>query len=112
MLDYNLDGTADCRVYFEYDNQNRVIRKSIDKNLSGVINSVVRYEYDREGNPTAYYDDNADGKTDYVETSDGNIEDVRDTSQKISDTAGDVLKSTVNGLPLPKAIKDIVNKEK
>ncbi len=94
-LDFNSDGIADAKLYFEYDNLGRLIKKSKDKNLSGKINSVTTYKYDENGKVSVYYDNNADGETDFIETFDKNgnssIEDVRNTSKKIMETAKDII---------------------
>ena len=93
-LDYDGDGTIDAKVYFEYDDGGRVVQKSIDKNVNGKIDSVAMYKYDASGNVSIHYDDNADGKVDYIETTDENgntiIKDVRDKKQKIIETIKNV----------------------
>ena len=66
----------------------------MDKNSDGKIDSVIYYEYDENGKVSAKYDDNADGKVDYVEATDENgktiITDVRGTVQKITETIKNV----------------------
>ena len=80
--------------YFEYDEQGRIVQKSMDKDSDGKIDSVAYYKYDDAGNVSVHYDDNADGKVDYIETTDENgetyIKDVRDRKQKIMETIKDV----------------------
>jgi len=77
LIDYNHDYRADMKIYFEYDATGRLIKKSKDKNLNGEIDSIETYEYDENGKATIIYDDNADGKADYLETPDGEIKDLR-----------------------------------
>lgn len=93
-LDFDGDGVADSKVYFEYDEQGRIVQKSMDKDSDGKIDSVAYYKYDDAGNVSVHYDDNADGKVDYIETTDENgetyIKDVRDRKQKIMETIKDV----------------------
>ncbi len=93
-LDFDGDGVADSKVYFEYDDQGRMVQKSMDKNSDGKIDSVAYYKYDEAGNVSVHYDDNADGKVDYVETTDADgktvIKDIRDKKQKIMETIKNV----------------------
>ena len=85
LLDFDNDGKADFKVYFEYDEKGRLHKKLKDVNLSGKINTVELYEYDENGNLTIKYDDNADGKYDFIETPDGEIKDIRDAKTLITD---------------------------
>ena len=93
-LDFDGDGVADAKAYLEYDEQGRIVKKSMDKDSDGKIDSVVYYEYDENGKASAKYDDNADGKVDYVEATDENgkttITDVRGRTQKIMETIKNV----------------------
>lgn len=94
-LDNDDDGNVDRKIFFEYDNEGRLSKKLKDSNNNGVIDSIVIYEYDQEGNVTVHYDDNADGKVDYIETKDNNgeivITDVRDLKQKMLETLPQIL---------------------
>lgn len=89
LLDFNGDNIPEVAVYLEYDEYGRVCKKSIDKNLSGKINASVEYRYDESGNPVMVYDDNADGKIDFVEHTNSSgkvvVEDLRNKSQKFTD---------------------------
>ncbi len=93
-VDFDNDGKADAKIYFEYDASGRISKKSVDKNMSGNINYIQTYEYNENGTYSVHYDDNADGKTDFIETFDssGNakMEDVRSKSQKIKDSLKDI----------------------
>ena len=83
------DNIPDAAVFFEYSETGRVVKKSIDKNLSGVINAVVEYDYDENGNPVVLYDDDADGKIDFIErineAGETAIDDIRSKKQKFTD---------------------------
>ncbi len=93
ILDFEGDNIPDIAVYFEYDSLGRVITKSLDTNLDNSINKIIKYQYDDNGNYTIFYDDNADGKTDFIEKTDdqGNvrIHDVRSKTQKFSEIIKD-----------------------
>ena len=86
-LDTDCDDIADCKIFLEYDSIGRIERKAVDKNLSGKINSVETYEYDELGNKVIKYDDNADGKIDYMTFVSPNgyesIVDLRSVKEKI-----------------------------
>ncbi len=95
-LDFDGDNKTDAKVYLEYDETGRIIKKSTDKNHDGKIDSVVTYEYVGKSKPVIHYDDNADGKTDYIESTDEKtgeiiITDVRGRKQRIVETIKDIL---------------------
>ena len=93
-LDYDGDNVTDSKVFFEYGIDGKINKVYKDKNHDGIIDSIATYEYDSSGNKTVYYDDNADGKVDYIEKIDENgltvIKDVRDFKQKIKETLKDI----------------------
>ena len=63
--------------------------------MSGNINAIVEYVYDDLGNQTILYDDNADGKADFVEYKNelDNVElhDIRPKFQKFTDFLKDIV---------------------
>ena len=93
-LDYDNDGIPDSKIYLEYDAEGNICKKGIDKNLNGKIDSIVIFERDNQGNISVHYDDNADGKIDFIETTDENgnitIKDTRGTIQKVKETIKNV----------------------
>lgn len=95
LLDFDGDNTPECAVFFEYDEAGKLKKKSIDKNLSGKINAVIEYDYDENGNPIVLYDDDADGKVDFIESTntDGGtvVDDVRSRKQKFTDILKDII---------------------
>jgi|GEM_PF-6208615 len=90
LLDFDGDNTPECAVFLEYDEIGKLKKKSIDKNLSGKINAVVEYDYDENGNPIVCYDDDADGKIDFIERKNAEgktvVDDIRSRKQKFTDT--------------------------
>ncbi len=88
-IDFDGDNMADSKIFIEYDNAGRIYKVYRDKNHDGTIDSVVIYEYGADETRTVQYDDNADGKIDYIEKIDESglttITDVRDFKQKFKE---------------------------
>ena len=98
VLDFEYDDIPDVTIYFEYDAQDRLKKKIIDKNMDGKANAVVEYDWDEQGNPIIRYDDNADGRIDFVERKDESetthIDDVRPNTQKFTDFLGGFIRNS------------------
>ncbi len=95
-LDYDKDGTADLKIFYIYDNVGRLYKKYIDSNLDGKIDSIQTFVFDENGKVTIEYDDNADGKVDYIEFENElgktEIKDVRDIKTKLENMVKDIFK--------------------
>ena len=67
-FDFDSDGVVDYIVHLEYYPDGKLHKKSIDKGPDGNIDMIETYVYDKDGNRSVIYDDNADGNPDYMQT--------------------------------------------
>ena len=115
-FDFNGDEIADYIVHLEYYDDGRLFKKAIDKGADGTIDMIETYAYDKEGNRTIVYDDNADENPDFIKTinSEGEaiIFDVRSKGEKFKSALDEIILNDFKaiGAKLKKVVVNVKEK--
>lgn len=110
-FDFDFDGSVDYIVHLEYYPDGKLHKKSIDKGADGTIDMIETYAYDKDGNRTVIYDDNADGNPDYMETINAEGEmvytDLRSKQEKFKSALDEIILNDFKAIGTK--IKNVVN---
>lgn len=115
-FDFNGDEIADYIVHLEYYDDDRLFKKAIDKGADGTIDMIETYAYDKEGNRTIVYDDNADENPDFVKkiSAEGNAQvyDVRSKGEKFKSALDEIILNDFKaiGAKLKKVVVNVKEK--